>query len=105
MIDEQRFYMRDPDVVAVGTSGHTLFVDASGKSTGIDVPDAVACSMLLRDLVEPTPGSKLREKPLLDLPAANLALSFRPLGMIILLRQYDGQMLSQDGLIRKIACF
>ena len=66
MIDEQRFYMRDPDVVAVGTSGHTLFVDASGKSTGIDVPDAVACSMLLRDLVEPTPGSKLREKPLLE---------------------------------------
>ena len=66
MIDEKRIYMRDPDVIAVGTSGHYLFVDAAGKSTGIDVPDAEACSTLMRDLVEPTAGSKLRENPLLE---------------------------------------
>lgn len=66
MIDEKRIYMRDPDVIAVGTSGHYLFIDASGKATGIDMPDAGACSMLMRDLVEPTAGSKLREKPLVE---------------------------------------
>ena len=66
MIDGKRVYMRDPDVVAVGTSGHYLFVGADGKSTGIDVPDAEACSTLMRELVEPTAGSKLREQPLLE---------------------------------------
>jgi hypothetical protein len=66
MIDEKRIYMRDPDVIAIGTARHYLFVDAQGKSTGIDVPDAEACSMLMRDLVEPTAGSKLQEKALVE---------------------------------------
>jgi hypothetical protein len=66
MTDEKRIYMRDPDVIAIGTSGHYLFIGASGKATGIDVPDAEACSMLMRDLVEPTAGSRLGEKPLAE---------------------------------------
>ena len=66
MIDEKRLYMRDPDVVAIGTSGHYLFVDASGKATEVEVSDAAACSMLMRDLIEPTAGSKLQDKPVLE---------------------------------------
>jgi hypothetical protein len=66
MIDDQRIYMRDPDVVAVGTAGHYLFVDASGKASGIEVADAEACSTLLRDLVEPAQGSRLRDEPLAE---------------------------------------
>src|SRR5215471_12454018 len=66
MIDEKRHYLRNPDIVAVGTSGHYLFIDASGKTTEIDVSDTAACSMLMRDLMEPTAGSKLREAPLLE---------------------------------------
>jgi hypothetical protein len=67
MIDEKRHYMRNPDVVAVGTSGRYLFIDASGQTTEIEVSDAAACSMLMRDLMEPTAGSKLHgEKRLLE---------------------------------------
>ena len=62
MTGAKRIYMRDPDVVAVGTSGHYLFIDASGKTTGIEVSDAAACSTLMRDLMEPTAGSKLQDE-------------------------------------------
>ena len=60
MISEQRVYMRNPDVVAIGTSRHYLFVDAGGKATETAVSNAAAWSLLMRDLIEPTPGSSLR---------------------------------------------
>ncbi len=60
MLSEQRMYMRNPDVVAIGTSRHYLFVDSGGKVTETAVSDAAAWSLLLRDLTEPTPGSSLR---------------------------------------------
>lgn len=66
MIDEKRIYMRDPDVVAIGTARHYLFVDAQGKVAEVEVSDAAGCSLLMRDLVEPTAGSKLQEKPLVE---------------------------------------
>src|SRR5262245_29483274 len=59
MIGERIFYMRNPDVVAIGTSGCYLFVDADGKATETPVSDAASWSLLMRDLMAPTAGAAL----------------------------------------------
>jgi hypothetical protein len=66
MIAESRLYMRNPDVVAIGTSGSYLFVAANGQATTLPVADAASWSALMRDLIEPTSGADLKRFPAED---------------------------------------
>jgi len=90
MIDEQRHYMRNPDVVAIGTARHYLFIDAAGRVTETPVTDPAACSRLMRDLMEPTPGSQL-----LRLHTEEVTLLERLLEDELLLETHDAATLRE----------
>lgn len=60
MISDQRMYLRNPDIVAIGSARHYLFVDARGGVTEMDTSRTGELSLLMRDLMEPMPGSSLR---------------------------------------------
>lgn len=62
MISDQCIYLRNPDIVAIGSSRHYLFVDATGGVTELVTSNAAAWSLLMRDLMEPMPGSSLRSR-------------------------------------------
>lgn len=62
MVSEQCVYLRNPEIVAIGTLRHYLFVDAGGGVTEIATSHAAAWSELMRDLMVPMPGPSLRAR-------------------------------------------
>ena len=62
MISDQCTYLRNPDVVAIGTSRHYLFVDVAGRVLEIATSNPAAWSLLMRDLMKPLSGSGLRSR-------------------------------------------
>jgi hypothetical protein len=66
MISDQRVYLRNPDIVAIGSARHYLFVDARGGVTEVDTSRTADWSLLMRDLMEPMPGSILRSRQLAE---------------------------------------
>jgi len=88
MISDQRLYLRNPDVVAIGSARNYLFVDASGRTTEMATRDDGACSLLMRDLMEPVPGSRLRA-----LGEENLRFLERMLELGLILEGRDAEAL------------
>jgi hypothetical protein len=70
MIDEHAHYLRDPDLIAVGTRGHCLFIDRQGSVTELATSRVADWSGLMQDLIVPVPGSRLHRR-LADLPEAD----------------------------------
>jgi len=66
MISDQRMYLRNPDVIAIGSARHYLFVDAHGGVTEMDISRTGELSLLMRDLTEPMPGASLRLRQLAE---------------------------------------
>lgn len=70
MIDDSSYYLRDPDVIAIGTAGHYLWVDARGTIHELATSRATDWSALMQELIVPAPGESLRRR-LSQLPEAD----------------------------------
>jgi hypothetical protein len=62
MIDEKRYYLRNPDVMIVSTAQHYLFIDAKGSVFELDIRNPGCWSRLLQELMTPTHGAALRDR-------------------------------------------
>jgi len=60
MIRADRYYMRDPELVAIGTAEHFLFVQADGSVLDLHTQEPARWSRLLQILMTPTLGATLR---------------------------------------------
>jgi hypothetical protein len=59
MFNEMRFYLRNPDMVAVGTAGCYLFIDSNGAVYKLATDRAGRWSRLMQTLIVPTRGDAL----------------------------------------------
>src|SRR5262245_14954795 len=62
MLEADRYYMRNPDMVAIGTDAHYLFVHADGSLVEIPTPQPARWSHVLQTLMAPTRGATLRRE-------------------------------------------
>jgi hypothetical protein len=70
VIDDSSYYLRDPDVIAIGTAGHYLWVDARGAVHELATSRATDWSALMQELIVPTSGASLGRR-LSQLPEAD----------------------------------
>jgi Flavoprotein len=70
VIDENSYYLRGPDVIAIGTAGHYLWVDPRGTVYELATSCVTDWSMLMQALVVPVSGKSLRRR-LAQLPEAD----------------------------------
>jgi hypothetical protein len=62
VIDEGSYYLRDPDLIAIGTAGHYLWVDARGSTCELATSCVTDWSMLMQELSVPMSGKSLRQR-------------------------------------------
>src|SRR5215475_11223303 len=62
MINAERYYLRNPDVVAVGTAEHYLFIHSDGSVVELPTPAPAQWSRLLQNLMVPTRGDALHRQ-------------------------------------------
>ena len=62
MINPNNYYLRNPDIVVVGTAKHYLFIQADGSVLELSTPNPVQWSRLMQLLMEPTRGETLRHQ-------------------------------------------
>jgi Flavoprotein len=62
MINVERYYLRNPDVVAVGTAEHYLFIHSDGSVLELPTPSPAQWSRLLQNLMVPTRGEALHRQ-------------------------------------------
>ena len=62
MINEERYYLRNPDVVILITAEHCLFIDADGSVFELDSRNPARWSRLMQELMVPTCGGALRDR-------------------------------------------
>jgi hypothetical protein len=60
MINEEQYYLRNPDIVAVGTTEHYLFIDVDGSVVALHTQYPAHWSRLMQILMVPTRGDALR---------------------------------------------
>src|SRR2546428_8799505 len=60
MINEEHYYLRNPDIVAVGTTEHYLFIDVDGSVLALHTQSPAHWSRLMQMLMVPTRGDALR---------------------------------------------
>jgi hypothetical protein len=70
MILDSSYYLRNPDIIAVGTAGSYLFVDSRGTAHEFRTGCTAGWSTLLQELVQPVLGETLRAR-LAGLPRAD----------------------------------
>ena len=59
MLNTDRYYLRNPDIVAVGTAEHYLFIHGDGSVLELHTPHPAQWSRLLQLLMVPTRGETL----------------------------------------------
>src|SRR5262245_58340278 len=62
MINAERYYLRNPDVVVVGTAEHYLFIQNDGSVVELPTPSPAQWSRLLQTLIVPTRGEALHRQ-------------------------------------------
>ena len=62
VLDERSHYLRNPDLIAVGTAKHCLFIDGAGKTFELATPSAAAWSALMQELAAPLAGTLLKQR-------------------------------------------
>src|SRR5262245_59694321 len=60
MIEPDRYYMRNPEMVAMGTAAHYLFVRGDGSLVEVPTSRPAQCLGLMQLLMAPTLGATLR---------------------------------------------
>ena len=94
MIEERSYYLRDPDIIAIGTAGRYLFVDRSGAVNELATACTAAWSALLQDLFEPMRGEKLRAR-LAEFEPTDAEMLASMLEKGLLVRSADAEMLGK----------
>jgi hypothetical protein len=59
MINPDSYYLRNPDIVVVGTAKHYLFIHADGSVVELPTPHPAQWSYLMQLLMQPTRGDTL----------------------------------------------
>jgi phosphopantothenoylcysteine decarboxylase/phosphopantothenate--cysteine ligase len=62
MIDESSYYLRNPDIIAVGAANSYLFVGANGRVFQFTTSCTAGWSTLLQDLMQPIQGKRLKAR-------------------------------------------
>jgi len=62
VLEDNSYYLRNPDVIAIGTIGYWLFIDAFGAVFEHETSEVRKWSTLLQELMVPLPGEKVRER-------------------------------------------
>ena len=94
MIEESTYYLRNPDIIAVGTAGSYLFVDPRGAVFQFTTSCTAGWSTLLQELMQPMQGARLRAR-LAGLAAADLEMLVSMLDKGLLVRNADQVALSK----------
>jgi hypothetical protein len=59
MLHPDRYYLRNPDIVVVGTAAHSLFIQVDGSVLELSTPHPAQWSRLMQLLMVPTRGATL----------------------------------------------
>src|SRR5262249_28671384 len=62
MLKSSSYYLRNPDIIAVGTAGCYLFIDPRGAVFPFATSSTAAWSVLLQELMQPMDGETLRAR-------------------------------------------
>jgi hypothetical protein len=93
LIDESSYYLRDPEMVAIQTAGHYLWVDPRGTSFELATSCIADWSMLMQELISPVSGKRLR-RTLLQLKESDTEFLASMPGQGLLAQASDPDVLS-----------